>query len=526
MSSTTFGTYDGLVSFVEKEIPVLFANVFKTTDMNNCSSDKQLILNQTVEIPAGTTVRNCTINQDASLHTRDNGIICVDVNEKLRSLSIEDRNALYDRVIVSLRAKLFQNMPTKPLFVNQFLEKLKETLHDIQPSSQFACTSSILAIQNQKVVLRGAPIKDANGNPTVDEHKSSYLLECDKDSNINISSSLEAYQQMKCLSVPVIDKIKRNFILRSSFLSGDNKDCVYQLEQTGICNGTTKTYTARILESAKGNGSCVIKEGIPGLVARPITGIITIFNDIPCSRSRCQVSGWEPWSPCYDAESRFWFVENVGGANTLRSIPITYETLFQNGTQLAEHLNKKAQQAGIPLLFSFNTSTNRMSVKNNYNYAIRLVSSHTILSEPFRDEAKGNRNHNLGFNGNYISQSISPGNTFVATINLKPEGTLVKEMRRYRVRKITKQGEICEEKNNLREEEVCTTLLSSSVFASPSELFSSQTSQGSQTSQNIDNTANKENSKEDARIKFNKWFIIILVVLLLFGLFVFFLKKK
>ena len=437
MSSTTFGTYDGLVSFVEKEIPVLFANVFKTTDMNNCSSDKQLILNQTVEIPAGTTVRNCTINQDASLHTRDNGIICVDVNEKLRSLSIEDRNALY-----------------------------------------------------------------------------------------NISSSLEAYQQMKCLSVPVIDKIKRNFILRSSFLSGDNKDCVYQLEQTGICNGTTKTYTARILESAKGNGSCVIKEGIPGLVARPITGSITIFNDIPCSRSRCQVSGWEPWSPCYDAESRFWFVENVGGANTLRSIPITYETLFQNGTQLAEHLNKKAQQAGIPLLFSFNTSTNRMSVKNNYNYAIRLVSSHTILSEPFRDEAKGNRNHNLGFNGNYISQSISPGNTFVATINLKPEGTLVKEMRRYRVRKITKQGEICEEKNNLREEEVCTTLLSSSVFASPSELFSSQTSQGSQTSQNIDNTANKENSKEDARIKFNKWFIIILVVLLLFGLFVFFLKKK
>jgi hypothetical protein len=521
MSSTTFGTYDGVVSFVEKEIPVLFANVFKTTDMNNCSSDKQLILHQSVEIPAGTTVRNCTINQDASLQTRDNGIICVDVNEKLRSLSIEDRNALYDRVIVSLRNKLVQNMPTKPLFVNQFLEKLKETLHNIQPSSQFACTSSILAIQNQKVVVRGAPIKDASGNPAKDRHNNSYLLECDQDSNINISSSLEAYQQMKCISVPVIDEIKRNFILRSSFLSGDNKDCVYQLEQTGICNGSTKTYTAKVLERAKGNGRCVIKEAISGLEGRQITGGISIFNDIPCSRSRCQVSGWEPWSPCYDAESRFWFVENVGGANTLRSIQITYDTPFENGTQLADHLNKKAQEDSIPLLFSFNTSSKRMSVKNNYNYAIRLVSSHTILSEPFRNEAKGNHNHNLGFNGNYISQRLSPGTTFTATINLKPEGTLVKEMRRYRVRKITQLGEICEEKNNLREEEVCTTLLSSSVFASPSELFSSQTSQGSE------NTENTEKSEDDARIKFNKWFIIILVVILLvFGLFVFFLKKK
>ncbi len=514
MSSTTFGTYDGVVSFVEKEIPVLFANVFKTTDMNNCSSDIQLILHQTVEIPSGTTVRNCTINQSVSAQSLDNGFICADVTEKLRSLSIEDRNALYDRVIVSLRNKLLQNMPTKPLFVNQFLEKLKETLHDIPPSSQFACTSSILAIQNQKVVLRGAPIKDASGNPAKDTHNNSYLLECDQDSNINISSSLEAYQQMKCLSVPVIDKIKRNFILRSSFLSGDNKDCVYQLEQTGICNGSTKTYTARILEPAKGNGRCVIKEDIPGLTGRQITGVISIFNDIPCSRSRCEVSGWEPWSPCYDTESRFWFVENVGVENTLRSIQITYEKPFENGTQLAEHLNKKAQEENIPLLFSFNTSTKRMSVKNNYNnYKIRLVSSHTILSEPFRDKAKGNRNHNLGFNGNYITQSITPGTTFTATINLRPEGTLVKEMRRYRVRKITKQGEICQEKNNLREEEVCTTLLSSSVFASPNELFSSQ---GSRDTENTENT----------RIKFNKWFIIILVVLLLFVFFYSFMKKK
>lgn len=518
MSSTTFGTYDGVVSFVEKEIPVLFANVFKTTDMNNCSSDKQLILNQTVTIPAGTTVRNCTINQSARIQDQslDNGIICADVTEKLRSLSIEDRNALYDRVIVSLRAKLLQNIPTKPLFVNQFLEKLKETLHDIPPSSQFACTSSILAIQNQTVVLRGAPIKDASGNPTVDRHNNSYLLECDKDSNINISSSLEAYQQMKCLSVPVIDKIKRNFILRSSFLSGDNKDCVYQLEQTGLCNGLTKTYTAKVLEPAKGNGRCVIKENIPGLTGRQITGIVSIFNDIPCSRSRCEVSGWEPWSPCYDAESRFWFVENIGGANTLRSIPITYEKTFENGTQLAEHLNKKAREEGIPLLFSFNTSTKRMSVKNNYNYDIRLVSSHTILSEPFRDEATGNRNHNLGFNGNYTSQRISPGSTFVATINLKPEGTLVKETRRYRVRKITKPGEICEEKNNLREEEVCTTMLSSSIFASPDELFSSQSLENKEKSDDID----------DTRIKINKWFIIILVIVLLFVFFYSFLKKK
>lgn len=285
---TTFNSYNDVIAYVEKRIPVLFGEVFRSSDLANCSSQMQLIIGQTLEIAPGVTVTNCEFNMETNQQSSTDAL-CVDVNDKLKSLSREERNRMFDDVLNKLmnEQKFVDNLANRQIFKKEFIEKLKEELHNVSPSAQVSCNSNILLLQNQKVIIG----KD---------------LTCDPDSSINLDSTAVAYQQMKCLTVPVIDKLKRDFLLFQLFNKGDNQDCIYQLEQTQPCrlvNGQLqREYRATIIQNKIGNGQCVIKENL-NIANKNINISNQTFIERCSTPSQCVVSDWSEWTPCYDVKN-------------------------------------------------------------------------------------------------------------------------------------------------------------------------------------------------------------------------------
>jgi len=285
---TTFNSYNDVIAYVEKRIPVLFGEVFRSSDLANCSSQMQLIIGQTLEIAPGVTVTNCEFNMETNQQSSTDAL-CVDVNDKLKSLSREERNGMFDDVLNKLmnEQKFVDNLANRQIFKKEFIEKLKEELHNVSPSAQVSCNSNILLLQNQKVIIG----KD---------------LTCDPDSSINLDSTAVAYQQMKCLTVPVIDKLKRDFLLFQLFNKGDNQDCIYQLEQTQPCrlvNGQLqREYRATIIQNKIGNGQCVIKENL-NIANKNINISNQTFIERCSTPSQCVVSDWSEWTPCYDVKN-------------------------------------------------------------------------------------------------------------------------------------------------------------------------------------------------------------------------------
>ncbi len=285
---TTFNSYNDVIAYVEKRIPVLFGEVFRSSDLANCSSQMQLISNQTLDIKPGVTVTRCNFNlgvdQGSSSDT-----ICVDVTDKLKSLSTEERNRMLDDVLNKLmnEQKFVDNLGNRQIFKQKFIEKLKEELHNISSSAQVSCNSNVLVVQNQTIIIA----KD---------------MECDPDSAVDINSSSFAYQQMKCLTVPVIDKLKRDFLLYQLFNKGDNQDCIYQLEQTQPCrlvNGQLqREYRATIIQNKIGNGQCVIKENL-NIANKNINISDQTFIERCPTPQQCVVSDWSEWTPCYDVKN-------------------------------------------------------------------------------------------------------------------------------------------------------------------------------------------------------------------------------
>jgi len=285
---TTFNSYNDVIAYVEKRIPVLFGEVFRSSDLANCSSQMQLTSNQTLDIAPGVTVTRCNFNlgvdQGSSSDT-----ICVDVTDKLKSLSKDERNRMLDDVLNKLmnEQQFVDNLGNRQIFKQKFIEKLKEELHNISPSAQVSCNSNVLVVQNQTIIIA----KD---------------MECDPDSAVDINSSSFAYQQMKCITVPVIDKLKRDFLLYQLFNKGDNQDCIYQLEQTQPCrlvNGQLqREYKATIIQNKIGNGQCVIKENL-NIANKNILTSGQTFVERCSTPQQCVVSNWSEWTPCYDVKN-------------------------------------------------------------------------------------------------------------------------------------------------------------------------------------------------------------------------------
>jgi len=321
---TTFNSYNDVIAYVEKRIPVLFGEVFRSSDLANCSSQLQLISNQTLDIAKGVTVTNCNINLDVNQETSSD-TLCVDVTDKLKNLSKEERNRMFDDVLNKLMNEpiFINNLTNRQIFKKEFIEKLKGELHNVSPSAQVSCNSNVLLVQNQKVIIA----KD---------------MECDPESAVDITSSAFAYQQMKCLTVPVIDKIKRDFLLFQLFNKGDNQDCIYELRQTQPCrlvNGKLqRDFQAIIIQNKIGNGKCVIKENL-NIPNKNINISNQTFVE-PCpTPQKCAVSAWGEWTPCYD-------VKNTDGS--MKKMQYRTRQITQQGTDCPKILKEERACVSLP----------------------------------------------------------------------------------------------------------------------------------------------------------------------------------
>jgi len=285
---TSINSYNDVIAYVEKRIPILFGEVFRSSELANCSSQLQLVSNQSLEVAKGVTVTNCNFNLDVNQETSSD-TLCVDVTDKLKNLSREERNRMFDDVLNKLMNEpIFVNaLENRQLFKKEFIEKLKEELHNVSPSGQVSCNSNVLVVQNQKVIIA----KD---------------MECDPDSAVDITSSSFAYQQMKCLTVPVIDDLKKNSKLFQLFKKGDNQDCIYELIQTTPCrlvNGKyQRQYQAFIIQNKIGNGKCFIKENL-NIIQKDILSSGQTFTETCTAPRQCSVSNWGEWTPCYDVKN-------------------------------------------------------------------------------------------------------------------------------------------------------------------------------------------------------------------------------
>lgn len=282
---TSLNTYDDVIKYIEKRIPYYYGEYFRSSDLATCASQTILKTNQTINIQGNVDCNlNATVTQGSS---RDS--LCLDVSEKLKALSMEERNKMFDEVIIRLENEdeLTSALTNRTKFKKEFFDKLKVELHNIPQSAQFSCNSNILSVQDQVVTILGD-------------------IKCDDDSEVNIDSTLFATQQMKCLSGVVIDNLKRDNILRQSFNKGDNQDCIYDLIQVSPCvnvNGQwRREYQAFIIENQVGNGKCVIKEELQ-LNKRTISNSGERGYFEQCTPDQCDVSNWNAWSPCYDVKN-------------------------------------------------------------------------------------------------------------------------------------------------------------------------------------------------------------------------------
>jgi len=319
---TTFNSYNDVIAYVEKRIPVLFGEVFRSSDLANCSSQMQLILNQNFTNKG--TIKKCRINMTANQESSTDAL-CVDVNDKLKSLSTEERKRMFDDVLNKLFSEpvFVNNLENRKNFRTEFIEKLKDELHNISPSAQVSCNSNILVVQNQEVVNIGT-------------------IECDPESSINLDSTAVAYQQMKCLTVPVLDKLKRNNLLYQLFNKGDNQDCIYQLDQIQPCrlvNGKLqRDYQVTIIQNKIGNGKCIIKEQNLGFSNQNILTSGQVFTESCPPPPDCKASEWNEWTPCYD-------VKNADGS--VKKMQYRTRQIIQQGANCPKNL--KEERTCIPL---------------------------------------------------------------------------------------------------------------------------------------------------------------------------------
>lgn len=264
----SFQSYDEVIEFVDDNLADFFAEEFQYSDMNKCPSQTQLIVNQTLEFAKGSKIKGCNFDMSASVK-QSSDKFCIDVNDKLKFMSPEDRNAFFDKITNKIKTRIASKLKNKSTFLNQFIEELKLKLNNISPSAQFNCVQNTIAVNDQKVIIKGN-------------------MTCDSSSKIKLSSAIFAKMAVKCMSKPAIDTLKMDKKLAKIFRDGDNANCLFDLELTRGCDGKTQEYKVNIVADQRGTGTCKYKNG--EMITKP------------CSFQKCEVGNWEPWSECYNVE--------------------------------------------------------------------------------------------------------------------------------------------------------------------------------------------------------------------------------
>lgn len=113
-------------------------------------------------------------------------------------------------------------------------------------------------------------------------------------------------------------------------------------------------------------------------------------------------------------ESTLWWIKDVGGADTLKSLDLPIDRNFATSTDLVTYINAQMVANSDLLTFSYDSSTNKLTVTNGEAVPIRLVGSYR-----FDDTVGGLVSNNiidrLGFVSNLIGTTILAAGTLVAT---------------------------------------------------------------------------------------------------------------
>lgn len=99
-----------------------------------------------------------------------------------------------------------------------------------------------------------------------------------------------------------------------------------------------------------------------------------------------------------------WWIHDVGNANTLRSLSIDVQRVYDTGADVATALNAAMQSAGYNLSFQFSTLTYKLTLQNKESVPIRLVGSYRY--EDLIDQTYNNSCDRLGFTQNTRDTSL------------------------------------------------------------------------------------------------------------------------
>ena len=115
-------------------------------------------------------------------------------------------------------------------------------------------------------------------------------------------------------------------------------------------------------------------------------------------------------------ENRFYWVHAVGTLNTVRSVQIATDRIFNNGTDFATYMNGLMSSSGFNLSFSYSLATLELTIANNETVPIRICSSYRF-SDP--QTGPSDAQDKLGFNQNTIGTQTPAGGSVVAQGMLK-----------------------------------------------------------------------------------------------------------
>jgi hypothetical protein len=281
-----FNNFQDVIKYSEKFIINEFTSQLKNNlnDKNFCRQNTIITSSTNVFIPPGVILDNCILDININQNIAGSGLgveadnLCVNINERLKYMTNEERNKFLNDAVDKLQVSLLlnPNFENRKKFINELCLLLKNNMNSSPSNSNTSCSQQtiIKSLQNVTISPPGG------------------ILRCKGCSRLTINNDAFVKPYMNCVIEPIWTNISNNPILSKYFNEGDRSSCIYQSVQITPCDTVTKKYKSKIeiLRSANLGDPPESK-----YECKYFDGQI-IEND--CTVPGCEVSSWSEWSVC------------------------------------------------------------------------------------------------------------------------------------------------------------------------------------------------------------------------------------
>jgi hypothetical protein len=111
-------------------------------------------------------------------------------------------------------------------------------------------------------------------------------------------------------------------------------------------------------------------------------------------------------------DSYLWYVTDLGGTDTLKSVTISTERLFENAQDLADHLQNLFTSNGDSITVGVNQDSLKLEFTNSTGSPIRFISDFIYEVEFSGSPLYNHANKKLGINSDLRNTSIPDGSVF------------------------------------------------------------------------------------------------------------------